>query len=75
MTLRFFGPSPSGARKGVREIFLPKGADAEALMVAVGFEPGDWYRVAVIVNGEKATPATGLQDGDEVEMVVLTGGG
>jgi molybdopterin converting factor small subunit len=71
----FFGPIRRPWPENTRRLEVAGEITVEQLLVELGYAAADLRRISAVVNGRRSGPATRLQPGDDVQFVLLAGGG
>lgn len=75
LTVEHCGPLRPRHRAARQVLSLDAPCDVEAVLLAAGYADHELERLNVMVNGRRADLYTGLEEGDEVVLTLLAGGG
>jgi len=71
----FFGPIRRPWNESSRELDLPDETTIGDLLGSLGYSRDDMRRVAVVLGGKRRRLDHVLNDGDDLRLVLLAGGG
>jgi len=75
VTVSFMGPIQRPWPEMKREIETESGYTIEDLLLSFGYKPEHLGRVITTINGAKRSQKTLLRTNDELDVILLAGGG